>query len=140
MFLYPPPFYGPIHHSPVFPYNTGAVPEHASIPGSMPGIRPVMGMGMPMHPGLPPMTPGMGYYPGMGAPHMGLDPNIMTLAGQAMGAPTTDKASRGSGQASASRPKPVNGHGVAYPDSRKDVRFASASATPPNLTPRREFS
>jgi hypothetical protein len=143
MFMYSPPFYGPVHNSPGFPFNTGAVPEFAAMPGAMPAMRPPMGIGMgmpmPMHPGLSPMTPGMlyGYHPGMAPPQMGMDPATMRQAGQAMTNPP-DRASGGSAKAPSSRPQTIAGRGAAYPDGRKDVRFAGASATPPNLTPKRE--
>lgn len=133
MFMYPPPFCGPIHHSPGFPYNTGAVPEFAA----MPGIRPVgMGLNMPMHPGLSPMAPGMlyGYHPGMMAPNMGLDPGTMMASDQAT---PSDKATGSPAQSPASHSKTIGRRGAAYPDGRKDVRFAGPSAAVSNLTPKR---
>lgn len=134
----PPPFCGPIHHSPGFPYNVGAVPEFTSMPTSMPGIRPPP-MGMPMHPGLSHVSPGMfyGYHPGMAAPQMAMGHGAMTPGMHGMEGlqpPTAGRPSGGSALAPASQPKPIGGHGG---DSRKDVRFAGASAAPPRLTPRR---
>ncbi|KAJ9099937.1 hypothetical protein QFC21_003943 [Naganishia friedmannii] len=156
MFMYPPPFFGgPIHHSPGFPYNVGAVPEFTTAaPGKMPAVRPPpmgsmgapMGpMGMPIHPGQqqqPPMFYGF-QHPGMMPPQhmmgggeygpMGMDPGAYegeveyAAAQRHPGVPIAGPPARAKHSA---RPVPMSSN------SRRDVRFAGVSEAPPKLATR----
>lgn len=130
--MYPPPFFGPIHHSPAFPY-AGVGPEHPATATNMQGMRPPMGG---MYSGMPHGPLGMyGPHPGM-MPYMGQ--GFMSPGMQA--SETASSKPAGRPVAPASRPKPINAHGPsAYPDARKDVRFAGSPGSISKVAPRREY-
>ncbi|KAI5450368.1 hypothetical protein NCC49_003150 [Naganishia albida] len=67
------------------------------------------------------------------AHNMGLDPGTMMASDQAT---PSDKTTGSPAQSPASRPKTIGGRGAAYPDGRKDVRFARPSAAVSNLNPK----
>jgi hypothetical protein len=164
MFMYPPPFFGgPIHQSPGFPYNVGAVPEFATAsPGKMPAVRPpLMGsmaspMGAPMGPMGTPMYPGQqqqhpmfyGFqHPGMMAPHHmmgGAEYGAMAMGAGAYEGEDMEyaPAQRHPGVPIAGPPARAKHSARPVPtssDSRRDVRFAGVSEAPPKLATRRKY-